>query len=167
MENVRLNGPPRANDPAELATNLKLLKVMIKTVSKGTDKDKNKIINRMSIEQLPNTISISFKNLKSHIIIAKLSSDVACSAGSACHAVDANAGGGGGGGGEGGGRRGGGGHTKDVISDVLLALQIPSEFAAGTLRLSFGRHTTEEEVDRASKAIAQVVRELLGKTADS
>ena len=45
----------------------------------------------------------------------------------------------------------------DSVSDVLKAMQVPLEFALGTLRLSFGRHSTMQEIDAAVDAIADTV----------
>ena len=45
----------------------------------------------------------------------------------------------------------------DSVSDVLKAMQVPLEFALGTLRLSFGRHSTAREIDAAVDAIADTV----------
>lgn len=36
-------------------------------------------------------------------------------------------------------------------------MQVPLEFGLGTLRISFGRHTTLCEVERAAEYIADVV----------
>jgi len=50
-----------------------------------------------------------------------------------------------------------------VISDVLKAMQVPVAFAQGTLRLSFGRHTTIDDIERAAKHIIDGVRSLWKK----
>ena len=60
---------------------------------------------------------------------------VACSAGSACHAG-----------------------SVGVISGVLHAMGLEPEYASGTLRLSFGRHTDAAEIDRATTHILSQVR---------
>jgi cysteine desulfurase len=157
-DRVRLNGPIRANSPQEIAGDLKLLRVMMKSdirssatgVVGSSSMDSKRIINKIAMEQLPNTISISFKNVKAQDIIASLSSTVACSAGSACHAVDKTKQSSGG---------GCSGEVTDVISGVLLAMNVPRDFAVGTLRISFGRHSTMEEMDTAAVLIAQAVRQ--------
>ena len=61
-----------------------------------------------------------------------------CSAGAACHS-----------------------HDDQRISHVLRAMQLPLEFARGTLRLSVGKPTTEAEVDEAAELIADAVESLL------
>jgi cysteine desulfurase len=66
-----------------------------------------------------------------------LADKVACSAGSACHS------------------------EQTTVSPVLRAMLVPEDFALGTLRLSWGRHTTEAEIDLAAKHIAQAVASLV------
>eukprot|EP01041_Mallomonas_annulata_P003817 gene3817-7601_t len=87
---------------------------------------------------LPNTVSISFKNLSATKILPLIQNEVACSAGSACHSS----------------------HT-DVMSTVLTAMKVPPEYGHGTLRLSVGRHSTTSEVQRGVHAICRVVRRLI------
>lgn len=88
------------------------------------------------LHALPNTVSVSFKNVKSSKLMPLLADKVALSAGSACHS----------------------GHGVETMSAVLTAMQMPPEYGLGTLRVSLGRHTTAEEVDRAVAAIASTVR---------
>ena len=80
-------------------------------------------------QRLPNTLSIGLQNVKSSVLLARLSEKLAASAGAACHTTAAS------------------------ISSVLLAMDVPTEYAVGTLRLSTGRHTTEEEVRAAAQLI--------------
>ncbi len=61
---------------------------------------------------------------------------MACSAGSACHTAQLE------------------------LSPVLEAMNVPSEYALGTLRLSIGRDTTSTDIDRALSSIYQVVCKL-------
>ena len=85
--------------------------------------------------RLPNTLSIGFKDRQANELLDALPG-IAASAGAACHSGEVN------------------------ISPVLTAMQVPAEFAAGTLRLSVGRFSTEAEVDQA---IEQIVAVLGGK----
>ena len=48
--------------------------------------------------------------------------------------------------------------AEETISDVLKAMAVPTEYALGTLRLSFGRHTTEEDIDSAAASIISAVK---------
>lgn len=85
--------------------------------------------------RLPNTLSLGIKGASAAAILDDLSrADVAASASAACHASDV---------------------AEASISFVLRAMEVPEEFALGTLRLSVGRHTTEDEVDRAVQAICR------------
>jgi cysteine desulfurase len=88
-------------------------------------------------KRLPNTLSLSFRDIAAHTLLAEIGEQVAASAGSACHA--------------------------DVvsISAVLEAMQVPVDWAAGTVRFSTGRATTAEEIDQAVKIIAETVRHMI------
>jgi cysteine desulfurase NifS/selenium donor protein len=93
-------------------------------------------INGHREKRLPNTLSVSFRDLEANTIVSELSDDVAVSAGAACHADQVD------------------------VSAVLEAMKVPLEYAMGTIRLSTGRGTTTEEVDRALDRIAGVVGRL-------
>ena len=69
--------------------------------------------------------------------------ELACSAGSACHSS-------------------GGG-----LSPVLCAMGVPEEFARGTLRLSVGPDTRQDDVDEASRIIINEVERQLKKKSES
>ena len=84
--------------------------------------------------RLPNTLSISIPGVQASALLAELADALAASAGAACHSSS-----------------GGGG--PPVVSPVLRAMGLPERAAAGTLRLSVGRHTTAEDVDRAAALI--------------
>ena len=84
---------------------------------------------------LPNTLSVSFKNLEANEIL-RLLKHVAASAGAACH-------------------------TDSVcVSATLEAMKIPLEYAMGTIRFSIGRFTTKAEIEMASPEIIAVVSNL-------
>ena len=90
---------------------------------------------------LPNTLSISFKGVPASCILYKVDGKVATSAGAACHS------------------------SADIltISEVLQAAHIPKLYALGTLRLSVGRYTTEEDIRNAVVAIMAAVNRLITK----
>ena len=81
-------------------------------------------VNGHPDKRLPNTSSLSFRGLEADRILTALES-VAASAGAACHS------------------------DRVEVSHVLAAMNIPLEYAMGTIRFSVGRFTTEEEIDRA------------------
>lgn len=86
--------------------------------------------------RLPNTLSLSIRGLNSSLALQRLSSQLAASAGAACHSADGPS-----------------------VSSVLKAMRVPLDFAAGTLRLSTGRHTTQEDVDAAVRLIVAEARQ--------
>ncbi|MFC1853261.1 cysteine desulfurase family protein [candidate division CSSED10-310 bacterium] len=85
--------------------------------------------------RLPNTSSISFRGLEANTILAEFTS-VAASAGAACHSDGVK------------------------VSSVLQAMNVPLDYAMGTIRFSNGRFTTLEEIDQALENIIQAVEKL-------
>jgi cysteine desulfurase NifS len=92
-------------------------------------------INGHTEQRLPNTLSVGFKGLQANTIISELK-NIAISAGSACH--------------------------SDRVGDsgVLSAMGTPAEYAMGTLRISVGRFTTDEEIAQALDRLTLVVQKL-------
>ena len=86
-------------------------------------------------QHLPNTTNVSFRGLEANTILSELD-QVAASAGAACHADQVD------------------------VSPVIAAMGVPVEYAMGTIRLSVGRNTTEEEIDFALEEIKRVVENL-------
>jgi cysteine desulfurase len=86
-----------------------------------------------ALEQLPNTISVAFKGVLVAKVMPTILNSVACSAGSACH------------------------EQSTSISPVLEAMNVPTEFALGTLRVSIGRHTTVKEAEEGISIICRAV----------
>lgn len=81
-------------------------------------------------ERLPNTLNVSFPGVAGHQVLEEIP-EMWASTGSACH--------------EGSGE----------ISPVLRAMGVPEEVALGAVRLSLGRPTTREDVDRAIQMVEQ------------
>ena len=92
-------------------------------------------VNGHPEKRLPNTLSISFRGVEADRVLASLPT-VAASAGAACHS------------------------DRVEVSHVLAAMNVPEEYAMGTLRLTVGRFTTEDEIDRAVAEIREVVGSL-------
>ena len=82
-------------------------------------------VNGHPDKRLPNTLSISFRGVEADRVLSGLPT-VAASAGAACHS------------------------DRVEVSHVLAAMNVPEEYAMGTLRLTVGRFTTKDEIDRAS-----------------
>jgi cysteine desulfurase len=82
-----------------------------------------------SEHRLPNTLSVALPGHDANGLVGELAEDLAVSAGSACHS------------------------GATMISYVLQAMGVEPELARSTIRLSVGRFTTEEEIDRAVELI--------------
>lgn len=80
--------------------------------------------------RLPNTVSLAFHNKEANRLLEEIGLEVAASAGAACHADSVS------------------------LSHVLEAMQVPLDWAKGTLRFSVGRRTTAAEIDRAVAVVA-------------
>ena len=102
-------------------------------IKKGCEQVK---LNGHPEKRLPNTLSLSFLDLEANRILEKISVAVAASAGAACH--------------------------SDIVevSHVLKAMNIPIDWAKGTLRLTTGRMTTKVEIDSAVQIICAAVEKL-------
>lgn len=83
---------------------------------------------------LPNTLSVSFAGCAAEALLAQIGDRVAASAGAACHAAGV------------------------TVSSVLTAMNVPPEYAAGTIRFSVGTTTTPQEIDSAVAVVAAAAR---------
>jgi selenium donor protein len=93
-------------------------------------------VNGHATKRLPNTLSISFANIEANTLLSEIEDRVAASAGAACH-------------------------TDEIdLSPTLQAMQVPLEYAMGTLRLSTGKTTSAENIDRAVEVITDSVKKL-------
>jgi len=90
--------------------------------------------------RLPNTLSLSFHSLEANRILEEIGLEVAASAGAACHSGEVE------------------------LSHVLEAMQVPLDWAKGTLRFSTGRMTTESEIEKAIDVVSDAVIELEKET---
>ena len=84
-------------------------------------------------KRLPNTLNISFLDLEANRILDVIGSEVAASAGAACHSDTVQ------------------------ISEVLEAMNVPLPWAKGTLRLTTGRMTATADIDQAVQVIRSAV----------
>ncbi len=87
-------------------------------------------LNGHSSERLPNTLSVRFPGVSGSALLEATPS-VAASTGSACHA------------------------GQEQAPGVVVAMGVASREALGTVRLTLGRGTSEDEVLRAAQALAQ------------
>ncbi|KJS29641.1 MAG: cysteine desulfurase [Desulfatitalea sp. BRH_c12] len=86
--------------------------------------------------RLPNTLSLAFRGMEANRLLEEIGLEVAASAGAACHA------------------------DSVTLSHVLEAMQVPMEWAKGTLRFSTGRLTSSADIDRAIEVVVGAVQRL-------
>jgi len=92
-------------------------------------------LNGHTERRLPNTASLGFRHREAPVLLAGLFDRVAASAGAACHS------------------------GETTVSGVLRAMNVPPEFAKGTLRFSTGRFTTEEDAEGAARIVLEVLND--------
>lgn len=85
----------------------------------------NLIIHGKEAERLPNTLSVNFPGVSGHDLLAQVP-EICASTGSACHSGDS------------------------AISATLAALGLTPDEARGTVRLTIGWYTTEDEIAAAT-----------------
>ncbi len=91
------------------------------------------VLNGHPEKRLPNTLNVSFLGHVGGELLQR-TPGIAASTGSACH------------------------EGKVSRSPVLCAMGVPLEVNAGAVRLSVGRFTTEEEIERAAELLLTAVR---------
>lgn len=87
-------------------------------------------VNGENTERLPNTLSVNFPHVSGGELLGRIP-ELMASTGSACHS----------------------GHTK--MSETLRAIGLSPDVARGTVRLSVGWYTSEEEIDRAADLLTE------------
>jgi cysteine desulfurase len=95
-------------------------------------------LNGHDTERLPNTLNISVEGVVGEEVLA-VTPEIASSTGSACHE----------------------GSTDP--SPVLMAMGLSRERALGAMRLTLGRWSTEEEIERAARLLAKNIETCLRK----
>ncbi|MFH1079880.1 MAG: cysteine desulfurase NifS [Pseudomonadota bacterium] len=94
-------------------------------------------INGHPFRSLPHILSVSFCSIAGDAVVRELDKQgIAASAGAACAA----------------------GTIRP--SHVLDAMQIPKDFANGTVRLSLGKGNTEEQIDHAAHVLPEIINKL-------
>ena len=92
-------------------------------------------LNGHLTERLPNNLNIQIPNLTSGAIIAAAES-IAVSAGSACSS------------------------SNSSISHVLKGIGLSDEEGKSSMRISFGRFTTENDIEQAADCLIDTIRKL-------
>lgn len=94
-------------------------------------------VNGQEAKRLPNTLSVSFPRTTGQAILQRVP-EVCASTGSACHSSGA------------------------VASETLSSMGQTPEQIAGTVRLSVGWYTSQEEIDRAASLLIDAWENLVG-----
>jgi cysteine desulfurase len=82
------------------------------------------IVNAAKADRLPSTLSVNFPRVSASVMLRRIP-ELCASAGAACHS------------------------GLESLSPTLAAIGLTARIARGTMRLSVGWYTTEEEIDRA------------------
>jgi len=107
----------------DLERNMAWMKKMRDRLHAGLTKEQQDVkLNGHPERRLPNTLNVSFRGLEANRILEEIGLEVAASAGAACHSDGVD------------------------VSHVLTAMNVPIEWAKGTLRFSTGKMTTDQKV---------------------
>jgi cysteine desulfurase len=87
-------------------------------------------LNGHATLRLPNTLNVRLPGISGSALLAA-TPEIAASTGSACH------------------------DNRELVSQVILAMGVPPEEAVGSVRLSLGRSTTQDDVHRAAEALVR------------
>ncbi|MFX1530650.1 MAG: cysteine desulfurase NifS [Promethearchaeota archaeon] len=116
---------------------LRQIKLRDKIIKWVTESIEDSYLNGHPTQRLPNNVNLGFKYIEGESIILDLDMDgIATSTGSACSSQSLDP------------------------SHVLLAIGLKPEEAHGSLRVSLGRFTTEEDVDYFLKKLPGVIERL-------
>ena len=117
--------------------NERLSKLRDRIISEITSKVSNSFLNGHATKRLPNNVSIRFSRVEGESILMRLDNQgIAVSTGSACSS------------------------PKLEPSHVLMALGISAAEAHGSIRISLGRYTKEEEVDYLLEKLPKIIEDL-------
>jgi cysteine desulfurase len=100
---------------------------------------KGMALNGHPTNRLPNTLNVRFPDTSGTALLA-LTKDLAASTGSACH------------------------DGQESASSVILAMGVSEKEAIGSVRLTLGRYTTHDEIERVAAILVGAWRQLAGKT---
>lgn len=109
--------------------------VLEECLMSGLQKSDLDFIRNGSDEHLPGNISLSFRNSDGEMILHRMDLMGICiSTGSACDSKNTQ------------------------ISHVIKAIQVPEEYAKGTIRISFGKDNIMEDADRIVEALVKILK---------
>ncbi len=111
-----------------------VIKLRDRLIATVLDKIPRSRLTGHPVDRLPNHASFVFEGVDGNALLMMLdAAGFACSSGSACKVGDPKP------------------------SDVLLAIGLTRPWAMGSLRVTLGKQTTEEEIDRFTKILPEIV----------
>ena len=114
----------------DLRENMQNMKEMRDRLHEGLKNHwKNLKLNGHPEKRLPNTLNVSFLGIEANLLLSEINDKVAASAGAACHSEGVE------------------------ISEVIKAMNIPLQWAKGTVRFSTGRLTSRQDIDRSIEIV--------------
>jgi cysteine desulfurase len=120
----------------DLSRNMQKMKhtrdILYKKLSQGCEIK----LNGHPEKRLPNTLNLSFRDVRAGDLINLTKDIAAVSTGSACHA------------------------NSVTVSSVISALGLDSNWAAGTIRFSTGKYTEDDEIIQAAEAFTTAWKKL-------
>jgi len=134
----------------DLAKNERHMRSMRDRLHEGIERELKKLrpeaspsefvrLNGPADGRLPNTLSLSFRGVEANTLLSQIQDEVAASAGAACHSDEVH------------------------LSHVLAAMGVTEDWGMGTVRLTVGKGSNAEEIDRAARILASAAADLLPK----
>lgn len=119
----------------QITENDNYLKKLETVLLEKLDEEGIDYIRNGSQNRIPGNISLSFKDCEGEMILHRMDlMGIYISTGSACDSANTQ------------------------VSHVIKAIKVPNEYAEGTVRISFGKNNTEEEVIALANALISIVK---------
>ena len=123
--------------PEKVKENARLQRLRDHFIAEVQKKINGTFLNGHPSERLPNNAHISFEGVDAETALASLNGrGIYASAGSACTA------------------------NEIKISHVLKAMKVPEKLAGGSIRFTFGKETTEKEIEMTIKILQETIESL-------
>ena len=123
--------------PEKVKENARLQRLRDHFIAEVQKKINGTFLNGHPSERLPNNAHISFEGVDAGTALAHLNGQgIYASAGSACTA------------------------NEIKISHVLKAMKVPEKLAGGSIRFTFGKETTEKEIEMTIKILQETIESL-------
>jgi cysteine desulfurase len=100
------------------------------------EKGLNIKLNGHPEKRLPNTLYLSFYGVEANTLFDEIKDRVAVSTGAACHSSDI------------------------TVSKVLEAMNVPINWAKGTIRFSIGKMTSESDIDKVIDIFSNTINKI-------